>query len=185
MASLEHKYGFKLSRPRFESYREKEETAVIAKLEAKAQPCIGATQVLEELQRVQKYGLAVVSSSALPRVRACIKKAGQDRYFREDHIFSAATSLKKPTSKPDPAVYLHACKVCFQSPQLAYVAMLFLHFMPGLGLVTYCAARLSEPPQKNASQSRTVSQGQPLLSVPAFHALHMSAALVVQRNRTR
>ena len=65
MASLEHKYGFKLSRPRFESYREKEETAVIAKLEAKAQPCIGATQVLEELQRVQKYGLAVVSSSAL------------------------------------------------------------------------------------------------------------------------
>uniref|UniRef100_A0A0B7KFA2 FCP1 homology domain-containing protein n=1 Tax=Bionectria ochroleuca TaxID=29856 RepID=A0A0B7KFA2_BIOOC len=31
-------------------------------------------------------------------------------FFKGDVVFSAATSLEKPTSKPDPAIYLHALK---------------------------------------------------------------------------
>jgi beta-phosphoglucomutase-like phosphatase (HAD superfamily) len=39
-----------------------------------------------------------------------------DHYFPSEHIFSAATSLEEPTSKPDPAIYLHACKVIGVQP---------------------------------------------------------------------
>lgn len=53
----------------------------------------------------------MVSSSALRRVQASIEKVGQDKYFNPEHVFSAATSLPTPTSKPDPAIYLHAMKV--------------------------------------------------------------------------
>jgi len=44
-------------------------------------------------------------------VRASIEKVGQDRFFDGQHVFSAATSLPVPTSKPDPAIYLHAMQV--------------------------------------------------------------------------
>jgi beta-phosphoglucomutase-like phosphatase (HAD superfamily) len=33
-----------------------------------------------------------------------------EKYFKDNHVYSAATSLLKPTSKPNPAIYLHACK---------------------------------------------------------------------------
>jgi len=39
-----------------------------------------------------------------------VVKVGHDKYFADD-IFSAATSLPTPTSKPDPAIYIHAMKV--------------------------------------------------------------------------
>lgn len=108
MISLQAKYKFEMEKPELEEYVTKEEDKVIAKLEAKAQPCVGATEELEKLFASKKYGMAVVSSSALRRVRASIKKVDQDKYFEHDKIFSAATSLEKPTSKPDPAIYLHA-----------------------------------------------------------------------------
>jgi len=91
-----------------EHYVKEEENQVIAKLEAKLVPCVGVTEELEKLQRSNKYDLAVVSSSALRRVRASLKKVNQDKYFKPDHVFSAATSLPTPTSKPDPAIYLFA-----------------------------------------------------------------------------
>lgn len=115
--SLQKRYGFNIEGDELESYVTKEEDKVIAKLEEKAQPCAGVDKELEKLAESNKYGLAVVSSSALRRVRASIKKVGQDKYFSADHIFSAATSLEKPTSKPDPAIYLHACKVLGKQPQ--------------------------------------------------------------------
>lgn len=111
MISLQGKYGFEMSKEDIEHYVKEEENQVIAKLEAKATPCIGVTEELEKLQRSGKYDMAVVSSSALRRVRASIKKVGQDKYFKPDHVFSAATSLPKPTSKPDPAIYLHSLEV--------------------------------------------------------------------------
>ena len=79
-------------------------------LEKKAEPCEGVIPVLQKLYADKRYGLAVVSSSALSRVQASIRKVNIDRYFPQNHVYSAATSLPKPTSKPDPAVYLHACK---------------------------------------------------------------------------
>ncbi|KAJ5948848.1 hypothetical protein N7454_002155 [Penicillium verhagenii] len=108
MGSLQTKYNFTLEPAELETYVTREEDEVIAKLEAKAKPCVGASEQLIKLYEEKKYGLAVVSSSALRRVQASIKKVGQDKYFDEDKVFSAATSLDRPTSKPDPAIYLHA-----------------------------------------------------------------------------
>ncbi|OQD73452.1 hypothetical protein PENDEC_c015G06194 [Penicillium decumbens] len=108
MISLQAMYKFELDQAEFEEYVKKEEDMVIAKLEAKGKPCPGATEVLQRLYDSKKYDMSVVSSSALRRVRASIKKVGQDKFFDHDKVFSAASSLEKPTSKPDPAIYLHA-----------------------------------------------------------------------------
>ena len=53
--------------------------------------------------------LAVVSSSALARLAACFTATGLDELLPADLRFSAEDSLPTPTSKPDPAVYRHAC----------------------------------------------------------------------------
>ncbi|KAJ5865344.1 uncharacterized protein N7529_007260 [Penicillium soppii] len=108
MMSLQQKFGFEIPADKLEEYVTKEEDKVIAKLEAKAKPCEGASEELEKLFASKKYGLAVVSSSALRRVRASIEKVDQAKYFDHDKVFSAASSLPKPTSKPDPAIYLYA-----------------------------------------------------------------------------
>ncbi|KAL1860121.1 hypothetical protein Plec18167_004226 [Paecilomyces lecythidis] len=108
MISLQAKYKFEMPQEEFEHYVKEEENQVIAKLQAKAQPCIGVNEELEKIHREGKYRMAVVSSSALRRVQASIKKVGQDKFFDPTHVFSAASSLPKPTSKPDPAIYLFA-----------------------------------------------------------------------------
>ena len=117
MVSLQKKYDFEMPQDEVEHYVQAEENAVIAKLEAEARPCEGAMDELEKLRKSDKYGMAVVSSSALRRVRASIAKVGQEHFFPHTLVFSAATSLEKPTTKPDPAVYLHACKVIGVKPE--------------------------------------------------------------------
>ena len=117
MISLQAKYKFEMSKEELEFYVKEEENQVIEKLNAKAKPCPGANAELEKLYDSKKYGLAVVSSSALRRVQASIKKVGQDKFFNPNHVFSAATSLAKPTSKPDPAIYIHALEVFNRKPE--------------------------------------------------------------------
>ncbi|KAK3501626.1 HAD-like domain-containing protein [Neurospora crassa] len=109
LRSLQKRYGFPLTDEELEMYVKKEEDVVIAKIQEKLLPCPNVDGVLERLAAEGKYELAVVSSSALRRVKASIEKVGQDKYFG-DRVFSAATSLNPPTSKPDPAIYLHALK---------------------------------------------------------------------------
>jgi len=116
MLGLQEMYNFELSKSKLEEYVNCELGAVIKKLNEAAQPCEGVMEELEKLKKGGKYGLSVVSSSALPRVVASIKKTEIDHYFPNEHIFSAATSLEKPTSKPNPAIYLHACKVIGVQP---------------------------------------------------------------------
>ena len=116
VVNLQKKYGFPLNPDELQSYVGQEEDRVIATLVKKGQPCVGVNKVLDKLAEEGKYGLAVVSSSALRRVQASIKKVDQDKYFPPDHVFSAATSLPVPTTKPDPAIYLHACKVIGKQP---------------------------------------------------------------------
>lgn len=116
VVSLQEKYKFSLSPEDLDSYVGQELDAVTATLEKKAEPCVGVNEQLEALAKEGKYGMAVVSSSALRRVKASIHKVGQDKYFPADHIFSAATSLDPPTTKPDPAIYLHACEVIGKKP---------------------------------------------------------------------
>ena len=55
--------------------------------------------------------LAVVTSSALVRINACLVSTGLDPLFAGASRFSAQDSLERPTSKPDPAVYQLAGRV--------------------------------------------------------------------------
>lgn len=48
MVSLQAKYNFNLPQEELEGYVTKEEDKVIAKLNAKAQPCVGANEELEK-----------------------------------------------------------------------------------------------------------------------------------------
>jgi HAD superfamily hydrolase (TIGR01509 family) len=106
LLTLKQRYGFELTDEELETYVSREEDVVIGKLKEGLRPCPGVDDVLEKLK--DKYQYAVVSSSALRRVQASIEKVGQDKYFDKDKVYSAATSLPKPTSKPDPAIYLWA-----------------------------------------------------------------------------
>lgn len=116
MVSLQKKYNFTIPDNELEEFVNRELGKVIEKLEAKAQPCVGVIDQLENVKKEGKYKMAVVSSSAISRVRASIIKVNIEHYFAKDHVFSAASSLDKPTSKPDPAIYLHACKVLGTTP---------------------------------------------------------------------
>jgi HAD superfamily hydrolase (TIGR01509 family) len=69
-------------------------------------------EVLTPLQDLaSRFAIAAVSSSALPRLKASFTAAGLDVLVPEAVRFSAEDSLAVPTSKPDPAVYLHAGRV--------------------------------------------------------------------------
>lgn len=105
ITNLKAKYKYEMDDAELEKYVTREEDQVIGKLKAKLQPCEGVDAVLPGLEG--KYTLAVVSSSAYRRVVASIEKVGQEKYFG-DRVYSAASSLPKPTSKPDPAIYLWA-----------------------------------------------------------------------------
>ncbi|PSS18823.1 hypothetical protein M430DRAFT_50812 [Amorphotheca resinae ATCC 22711] len=111
MVALKAKFKYEMSDEELESYVSKEEDKVIGKLKQSLRPCDGVDAELEKLAKSNKYQLSVVSSSALRRVKASVEKVGQDKYFDPNHIFSAATSLPEPTSKPNPAIYLHAMNV--------------------------------------------------------------------------
>ncbi|RDA94274.1 hypothetical protein CP533_0593 [Ophiocordyceps camponoti-saundersi (nom. inval.)] len=112
LTTLQKEYKIEIAPDDMERYVLMEEDAVIAKLKASLRPCEGVDDQLVKLAASDKYLLAVVSSSALRRVKASIEKVGQDKYFPADRelVFSAASSLDKPTSKPDPAIYLYALK---------------------------------------------------------------------------
>ncbi|WRT68551.1 uncharacterized protein IL334_005528 [Kwoniella shivajii] len=109
MAALEEKHGFVIPTKDLDKWVDTELATTMKYIKAKATPCEGVMPVLEKLQREGKYNIAIVSSSALPRVLASIHTTKQDAYFPSEKVFSAA-SMTPPTSKPDPAVYLHACE---------------------------------------------------------------------------
>jgi HAD superfamily hydrolase (TIGR01509 family) len=66
------------------------------------------SEVLDAL--APRVAMAVVSSSALARLDACFEASDLARLLPADRRYSAEDSLAVPTSKPDPAVYLHACE---------------------------------------------------------------------------
>ncbi len=115
--SIQEKYNFVLPEDQLDYYVGQEMDEVIKNLDAEAVECEGATAELERLAKTGEYRMAVVSSSAKPRVIASVKKVGQDKFFPDDIIFSAATSLERPTTKPDPAIYLHAMEVVGAKPE--------------------------------------------------------------------
>jgi HAD superfamily hydrolase (TIGR01509 family) len=84
-----------------------EKRAVSAHLAQTLRPHAGTSAALTTL--AAHLPLAAVSSSALARLAGCFTATGLDELIPAERRFSAEDSLPTPTSKPDPAVYLHAC----------------------------------------------------------------------------
>ena len=116
LVGLQKKHNFTMAQDELEDFVAREVGAVTLKLSQKATVCEGVPEALEWLKQ-QGYPMSVVSTSAKPRVVASIKKVGIDHYFPDEHVFSAATSLDPPSSKPDPAIYFHACQVLGVKPE--------------------------------------------------------------------
>ena len=101
----------------------REEDKVIERLRRDLVPCVGVEEALERVRESREgIKMAVVSSSALRRLKASIEKVGFERFFKdaetgEPLLFSAASSLAKPTSKPDPANYLYAMEKLGVKPE--------------------------------------------------------------------
>ncbi|KAH7116252.1 HAD-like domain-containing protein [Dendryphion nanum] len=104
LKGLQTKNNFTLTDEELEDYVERELGAVTLKLSQKAVECPGVTKVLNQLKD-DGYPLSVVSTSAKSRVVASIEKANLAHFFPDEHVYSAATSMEKPSSKPDPAIY--------------------------------------------------------------------------------
>lgn len=109
LKGLKEKHKFELSDEELEKYVGQELDRVTKKLSEKATECPGVTEQLEWM-KAQKYPMSVVSTSAKTRVVASLEKCNLDRFFKNEHVYSAATSLDPPSSKPDPAIYNYACE---------------------------------------------------------------------------
>jgi beta-phosphoglucomutase-like phosphatase (HAD superfamily) len=83
-----------------------ERERVTAHLGERLKPDPAVAEALGALAR--SFELALVTSSALSRIDVCLRATGLDIFFPAGARFSAEDSLPRPTSKPDPAVYLHA-----------------------------------------------------------------------------
>jgi len=109
LKGLQEKHNFKMDDAELEDFVEQELGAVTRKLSQKAVECPGVTDELNKLKE-QGYPMSVVSTSAKSRVVASIEKANIAHFFPPEHVYSAATSMPKPSSKPDPAIYLYAAE---------------------------------------------------------------------------
>ncbi|KAF1955915.1 HAD-like protein [Byssothecium circinans] len=109
LKALQPKHNFTMSDEELETYVDAELGRVTKKLSQKAVECPGVTEQLELLQK-QGVPMSVVSTSAKSRVVASLEKCNLDRFFPKEHVYSAATSMDKPSSKPDPAIYNFACE---------------------------------------------------------------------------
>lgn len=116
LIGLQKKHDFTMSAEEQDDYVSRELGVVTQKLSEKCTECPGVTEQLE-WAKSQGYPMAVVSTSAKPRVLASLKKTNLMRFFTEETVYSAASSLNPPSSKPDPAIYLHACKELGVKPE--------------------------------------------------------------------
>jgi HAD superfamily hydrolase (TIGR01509 family) len=108
LGALSLEYGLDIPPVDVDVLAKAEVEAVIGLLKTSLEPAPGAAAALEEVShREPAPTLAVVSSSALRRVNVSLQKTGLDHFFG-DRVYSDASSLAVPTSKPDPAIYLHA-----------------------------------------------------------------------------
>ncbi|KLT39037.1 HAD-like protein [Cutaneotrichosporon oleaginosum] len=105
LASLSADHGLSLPPTDVDVLATAEVETVLALLRTSLLPAPGAAAALA---RAQPHAtLAVVSSSAARRVHVSLQTAGLAALFGP-RVYSAASSLPVPSSKPDPAVYLHA-----------------------------------------------------------------------------
>lgn len=100
------KHGFSLEPGEIDKLVELEKRTVISAVQTN-----GLEPEPESLRALAAFAnqgrtLAVVSSSALERLEACVEAASQGSIFPKDRIFSGQTHVENP--KPAPDVWLHA-----------------------------------------------------------------------------
>jgi beta-phosphoglucomutase-like phosphatase (HAD superfamily) len=100
--------GVSLPAPTLEEWVRKEREEVTHHLSVVLSPDADVVAPLARLS--QSMALVAVSSSALARLDACFTATGLSELIPADRRFSAEDSLPTPTSKPDPAIYVHACR---------------------------------------------------------------------------
>lgn len=109
LADLVRSHGVDVTTPAFAAHLDQwvmEENEVVTRhLGDVLQPDPAVHQPLRELATT--YTLALVTSSALTRIDTSLRSSGLVDLFPVERRFSAQDSLPTPTSKPDPAVYLH------------------------------------------------------------------------------
>lgn len=105
-AALAAEEGAALEPGALEAWVQEEKRAVTAHLRTALHPDPGVLDPLTRLAR--RHEVAAVSSSADARIAACFEVTGLAGFFPPDRRFSAEDSLPRPTSKPDPAIYLFA-----------------------------------------------------------------------------
>ena len=105
---LQQQYGFHLNEEEMKMYSKIHGDRVDANIRKKAIAPPGVAETLARLHQLDKFVLAVASSSSLRRIRTCLEVTDLIKFFDDDKIFSAADSVPVPSSKPNPAVYLHA-----------------------------------------------------------------------------
>lgn len=98
--------GYDLRGAELDGWVRAEQAEVSAHLARVLKPHVAVYGVLSRLAR--SYTLAAVSSSALGRLDACFAATSLHTFIPPALRFSAEDSLPAPTSKPDPAIYLHA-----------------------------------------------------------------------------
>ncbi|WP_199286870.1 HAD family hydrolase [Nocardioides houyundeii] len=96
-------YSVELRDSELDAWVAQERAVVTAHLRSVLAPGDGVREAIQVLD--SRYRLALVSSSALSRLDACLEVTGLSRHFPSDRRFSAEDSLPQPASKPDPAVY--------------------------------------------------------------------------------
>ncbi len=108
LAAVASQFSAELGDTETERWVVAERKAVTARLASALQPDQAVMAPLVRLAR--QVPLATVSSSAAERIAVCLEVAGLSGLFPAERRFSAEDSLDEPASKPDPAVYLHACR---------------------------------------------------------------------------
>ncbi len=113
-AQLAGGHGRELTRADLEDWVAEEKDVVTAHLRTVLRPDPAVRGPLERLSG--RFALAAVTSSASSRLAACLEVTGLEPLFGAGRRFSAEDSLAEPTSKPDPAVYVHAGAVLGVGP---------------------------------------------------------------------
>jgi HAD superfamily hydrolase (TIGR01509 family) len=111
---LAARHGVSLEPLEIEPYVAEERRAVTVQLRRVLEPNPEVSEPLQALARLAR--LAVVSSSALARLDACLRATDLAQLFPAKVRFSAEDSLSAPASKPDPAVYAFAGDALGASP---------------------------------------------------------------------
>jgi HAD superfamily hydrolase (TIGR01509 family) len=115
MTKVAERFDFTLTSEELDTLVRAELEAAITQLAADAEAAPEIVPVLQTLQAARRPS-ALVSSSAKRRIDVCLDRTGLRRFFDDDVVFSAVDSLNPAASKPDPAIYLFACKSLGVSP---------------------------------------------------------------------